>query len=407
MRYILFSFVFLLSTFSYGKTVVVNSVSHNDIAAKAILIFHSNLAKIQNLTATVDTDTDTDKVKIGETCPHCNGSGKQTTDGVVKLDCVWCNGDGVVDKGDDAANEDTDEDSVEPVINRKRVLPGPLQKPSNLQDMYVDTYEFTMGGRTYYYSNEPNEFICPSTGQVVKMNENWYRTPNYTFKKCHGSWCEYVTVKKSKVNKSLLFPEATYSENNIDGIFEDTEYSSPVSIIDRALKELSPKPNETFLDVGSGDGRAVIMAAAKYGCKGIGIESDPERIQEAEENAEKAGVADKVEFIEGDFNTMEWPKADVGYVYLFENNLVDIRNKLLKLDRFASYAHKIPNIKTQKTALQTPMWSYEDFYIWDSNRVRAIWDGKAYAARPQQGCNCVMCQSVVGALNEQKSHQNK
>lgn len=165
------------------------------------------------------------------------------------------------------------------------------------------------------------------------------------------------------------------------------------------MSALNPKPHETFLDPGCGNGKAVILAALKYGCTGIGIESDPERIKEAIAYAEEAGVSDKVTFIEGDFNTMKWPDADVGYVYLFEENLADIRNKLLSLNRFASYSHQVPNL---------PMYSRNnsEFYTWDYNKAFAWWDGVAYTQRPKRGCNCPMCNSVVRALNEQRSHQN-
>ena len=53
-------------------------------------------------------------------------------------------------------------------------------------------------------------------------------------------------------------------------------------------------------DLGCGDGRIVIAAAKEYGAHGVGIDINPERIQEAKENAKKAGVENLVRFEEND-----------------------------------------------------------------------------------------------------------
>ena len=39
-------------------------------------------------------------VKIGDTCPHCKGTGREPGDGTIDISCGQCNGDGVVDEGD-------------------------------------------------------------------------------------------------------------------------------------------------------------------------------------------------------------------------------------------------------------------------------------------------------------------
>ena len=69
-------------------------------------------------------------------------------------------------------------------------------------------------------------------------------------------------------------------------------------------------------DLGSGDGRLVITAAEKYGASGIGIDIDPERIAEARENAKKAGVVDKVRFVEQDLFQSDFHDATVVTLYL-------------------------------------------------------------------------------------------
>ena len=68
---------------------------------------------------------------------------------------------------------------------------------------------------------------------------------------------------------------------------------TPHEIVDGMLKMANVKPGDVVYDLGCGDGRIVIAAAKRFGTRGVGIDIDPERIAEAQENARKAGVADR------------------------------------------------------------------------------------------------------------------
>src|SRR5690606_4246247 len=88
--------------------------------------------------------------------------------------------------------------------------------------------------------------------------------------------------------------------------------------------------NDVVCDLGCGDGRIVVTAAKKYGASGRGIDIDPERIREARENAKKAGVEDKVEFIEGDLFESDVSEASVVTLYLLSSVNMKLRPMLLK-----------------------------------------------------------------------------
>src|SRR5271167_51442 len=71
---------------------------------------------------------------------------------------------------------------------------------------------------------------------------------------------------------------------------------TPANVVGAMLKLAGVKASDTIYDLGCGDGRIVIAAAMDYGAHGVGIDIDPERIQEARENAHKAGVEALVKF---------------------------------------------------------------------------------------------------------------
>jgi hypothetical protein len=100
-------------------------------------------------------------------------------------------------------------------------------------------------------------------------------------------------------------------------------------VVDEMLRLAEPRPGELLVDLGSGDGRIVITAAREFGARGIGIDLDPQRIREANENAKLAGVADRVEFLQRDLFTWDFSKADVVTMYLLQAVNLKLRPRLL------------------------------------------------------------------------------
>src|ERR687898_35536 len=74
--------------------------------------------------------------------------------------------------------------------------------------------------------------------------------------------------------------------------------------------------NDVVYDLGSGDGRIVIIAAQKYGARGVGIELVPRLVQMSRERAREGEVEDRVTFIEGDLFTADISEATVVTLYL-------------------------------------------------------------------------------------------
>ena len=98
-------------------------------------------------------------------------------------------------------------------------------------------------------------------------------------------------------------------------------------VADAMLKLAKVTADDVVCDLGSGDGRIVIQAAKKYGAKGVGVELDDELVKEARKNAMKAGVSDKVTFLQGDLFKADLSQATVVTLYL--SNSINMRLRSL------------------------------------------------------------------------------
>jgi SAM-dependent methyltransferase len=88
------------------------------------------------------------------------------------------------------------------------------------------------------------------------------------------------------------------------------------AVADAMLKLAGVTKDDVVYDLGSGDGRIVILAAQKYGARGVGVEIDPQLVAIARQVAEEGGVASRVRFIEGDLFTADISEATVVTLYL-------------------------------------------------------------------------------------------
>jgi precorrin-6B methylase 2 len=106
---------------------------------------------------------------------------------------------------------------------------------------------------------------------------------------------------------------------------------TPHEVVDAMLKVAKVGKGDVLYDLGSGDGRIPITAAQKYGiARGIGIDISPERIKEANENLSKAGVGDRVRFINADLFESDLSEATVVTLYLLPTLNLKLLPKLLK-----------------------------------------------------------------------------
>jgi cyclopropane fatty-acyl-phospholipid synthase-like methyltransferase len=94
---------------------------------------------------------------------------------------------------------------------------------------------------------------------------------------------------------------------------------TPDAVVDTMLAAAQVGATDVVYDLGSGDGRIVIEAARKYGARGVGIELDAALNSKAFNNARKAGVADRVTFVQADFFKVDLSEATVVTLFLSPN----------------------------------------------------------------------------------------
>ena len=124
-------------------------------------------------------------------------------------------------------------------------------------------------------------------------------------------------------------------------------------VVDEMLKVAKVGKNDVLYDLGSGDGRIPITAAKRWGTRGVGVDIDPKRIEEARENATKAGVADKVKFMQQDLFETDIKEATVVTLYLLPDVNLRLRPKLLADlkpgTRVVSHNYDMGDWKPQRT----------------------------------------------------------
>jgi len=103
---------------------------------------------------------------------------------------------------------------------------------------------------------------------------------------------------------------------------------TPQEVVDDMLRLANVQKGDVLYDLGSGDGRIAITAARRYGIKATGIDIDPERIREANQNAAKAGVTKLVQFRQENLFTADFRDATVITLYLLPDLNVKLRPKL-------------------------------------------------------------------------------
>lgn len=147
----------------------------------------------------------------------------------------------------------------------------------------------------------------------------------------------------------LIFALPALAQRTPDVIYVPT----PPEVVEEMLKIANVKKGDILYDLGSGDGRIPVAAAKKFGIRAVGIDIDPERIAEANQNAKKAGVEKLVKFRNEDLFKANFKEATVVTLYLLPDLNVKLRprlwNELKPGTRIVSHQFDMAEWKPEKT----------------------------------------------------------
>ena len=179
--------------------------------------------------------------------------------------------------------------------------------------------------------------------------------------------------------RDILLPESpeitvegiTY--NAVDVIYLPT----PHDVVDKMLELAQVKKEDLVYDLGCGDGRIVVTAAKRFGCKAVGFDIDPRRVEESIQNVQKNDVGHLVKIEQKDIFTLDLSKADVITLFLLSRLNVKLIPQLEKLkpgSRIISHNFPMEGIKPDKVVT---MFSSEDqfehtIYLWTTPLKKSL-----------------------------------
>lgn len=172
----------------------------------------------------------------------------------------------------------------------------------------------------------------------------------------HNTYTRIIRTKVVQVQpgKSIKLSFSKPDPDHPDKIFV-IFVPTPEPVVEAMCKLANIGKDDVVYDIGCGDGRLVIMAVKKFGAKkAIGIDISAERIKECQENAKKAGVADKVTFLHKDALTIkDFSEANVVLLYLSNPLNQALRPTLQKTlkpgSRIVSHRFLMGDWKPEKT----------------------------------------------------------
>jgi SAM-dependent methyltransferase len=150
----------------------------------------------------------------------------------------------------------------------------------------------------------------------------------------------------------------------LDVIFVATD----LEVVNAMLALASVTRDDVVYDLGCGDGRIVIVAAREFGARGVGVDIDPQRIREAQANAVRAGVADRVTFRVQDIFDTEIQPATVVTLFLSPELNARLRPKLTSQlkpsSRIVSHRYGIGDWVPERTDTLTVRGTRNHIFLW-------------------------------------------
>jgi len=193
----------------------------------------------------------------------------------------------------------------------------------------------------------PREIIIPQTQSRYIQWPGWGTIDLETYGHgCNCSMCR--TIRGMQQNYR--------NQQRYQSDLTDDQQPCPQELVDSMLDAMDLKPTDVIADLGCGDGR-ILISAAKRGVRGIGVELDRARAEQAIKLVDAAGLSHMIQIILGDARQFDMSKATAITAYLYPPLLEELAPRMQGARVVASPYHEIPGLKMDKTR-HGDVWLY-------------------------------------------------
>lgn len=151
---------------------------------------------------------------------------------------------------------------------------------------------------------------------------------------CNCPMCQGIRALQQQYRQQSQYKEAA-------------QEPTPTHLISQMINLMDLQSDDVLCDLGCGDGRILIAAAKKTGCRGIGVEIDPEKANEARVAVAAAGLSDQIRIVTGDALTYDLAGNGVTALvtYLYPELLQKLSGKYADVRVGASPFHEVPGVE--------------------------------------------------------------
>ena len=144
--------------------------------------------------------------------------------------------------------------------------------------------------------------------------------------------------------------------------------NTPQHVVNLMLELANVKKTDLLYDLGCGDGRIVVTAAKKYGCKALGFDIDPARVRESLDSVKEANLEHLVTIEQKDIFDLDLSKADVVTLFLLPELNVKLIPQLKKMkpgSRVVSYKFDIYGVELDTVVtISSRLHGEHEIYLW-------------------------------------------
>ena len=263
-------------------------------------------------------------------------------------------------------------------------IDNPYPAPSSLVSL---RYSLTSGGNTFLTATALDSVaVRPNRTEVVSLpDEVIYSRLLKSLNSRPGSTIPYKAILRlfadapnlglielsSEKEGWLVLPNAPEikAEGRIHRPLDVIFIPTPQDVVDKMLELAEVKKGDLVYDLGCGDGRILVTAAKRYGCRALGYDLDPDRVKESRENVEKNQLGGLIRIEQKDIFTLDLSEADVITLYLLPSLNVRLIPQLEKLkpgSRIVSHNFDMEGVEPDKVVKLTSSKDQAEhkIYLW-------------------------------------------